>query len=185
MSSTLYVNLMSGPGAGKSTTAAGLFYRLKRSGFNCELIQEYAKDKTWSEDKQTLLCQPYVTGKQFYRTTRLLDKVEIAITDSPFILGALYQGMGCTPSWENWLFEAFKEFNNLNILLVRNSDNHPYNPMGRHQTEDLAKEKDHETKDLLDKHKIDYFEVEMTDINLETWSDPGLDAIYGLVRTRI
>ena len=50
--STLIVNLMGGPGTGKSTHAGGTFYRMKRSGINCEYIQEYAKDKTWSEDVQ-------------------------------------------------------------------------------------------------------------------------------------
>ena len=133
---TLYINFFAGPGAGKSTMAEGLFYRLKRRGINCEYIQEYAKDKTWSEDRQTLLCQPYVTGKQYYRNTRLLNKVDVAVTDSPIITGLLYQGTGCNKNWERWLLDAFNEFDNLNILLVRNTKDHPYNPKGRRQSED-------------------------------------------------
>lgn len=182
---TLIVNLFGGPSTGKSTNAAGTFYRMKRSGINCEYIQEYAKDKTWSEDRQTLLCQPYVTGKQFYRTTRLLGKVDVAITDSPIITGLLYQGFGCTPSWEKWAIEAFHEFNNLNIFLVRNPKSHPYNPRGRSQTEDEAKAKDVEMRAILDKYKIPYEVVEVTAIDKDTWSDAGLDAIFKLIQLRM
>jgi nicotinamide riboside kinase len=183
--STLIVNLISGPGTGKSTMSGGLFYRMKRTGINCEYIQEYAKDKTWSEDKQTLLCQPYVTGKQFYRTSRLLNKVEVAVTDSPVITGILYQGFGCTPSWEKWAIEAFNEFNNLNIFLVRNTKNHPYNPKGRSQKEEEAIEKDNEARAILDKYNIPYEVVEISDVDTETWKDPGLDEIYKLVINRL
>ena len=33
---TLIINLIGGPGSGKSTTAAGLFYKLKQMGIDCE-----------------------------------------------------------------------------------------------------------------------------------------------------
>ena len=45
MKHTIVVNLIGGPGSGKSTTAAGLFYNLKKLGINCEMALEYAKDK--------------------------------------------------------------------------------------------------------------------------------------------
>lgn len=183
--STLIVNLFAGPGCGKSTHAGGTFYRMKRSGINCEYIQEYAKDKTWSEDVQTLLCQPYVTGKQFYRTSRLLGKVDVAITDSPVITGILYQGFGCTPSWEKWAIEAFNEFNNLNIFLVRNTDNHPYNTKGRSQTEDEARAKDNEMRAILDKYGIPYEVVEVTSVGEDSWDDAGLDTIFKLIQNRL
>jgi nicotinamide riboside kinase len=183
--STLIINLFGGPGTGKSTNAAGLFYRLKRSGVNCEYIQEYAKDKTWSEDRQTLLCQPYVTGKQFYRTARLLGKVDVAVTDSPIITGILYQGFGCTPSWEKWAIEAFNQFNNLNIFLVRNPLNHPYNPKGRSQTESEAMAKDIEMRNILDSHNIHYHVVEVSSVEKDTWSDTGLDTMFNIVKEKL
>ena len=40
----IVINLLGSPGAGKSTTAARLFYELKMKGVKCELITEYAKD---------------------------------------------------------------------------------------------------------------------------------------------
>lgn len=89
---TLIVNLYGGPGTGKSTTAAGLFYKLKEAGINSEYIQEYAKDKTWQADYFTLECQPYITSKQLYRLHRVLDKVDVVVTDSPLIQGLVYKG---------------------------------------------------------------------------------------------
>ena len=41
---TLIINLIGGPGSGKSTTAAGLFYKLKQMGIDCEMALEFAKD---------------------------------------------------------------------------------------------------------------------------------------------
>lgn len=41
----LIIDLIGGPGSGKSTTAAGLFYKLKKLGYNCEMSLEFAKDK--------------------------------------------------------------------------------------------------------------------------------------------
>ena len=52
------INLVGGPGSGKSTTAAGLFFLMKIRGLRCELVTEYAKelsyDKNWSDLKRQL-----------------------------------------------------------------------------------------------------------------------------------
>lgn len=151
---TTYINLFGGPSTGKSTIASGLFYQLKLDGVNCEYIQEYAKDKTWGEDFETLKCQPYVTAKQFYRLFRVMDKVEYAITDSPLLTGLVYQGFGCNEYWEKWLLEAFADFNNINIFLVRT--NRKYNKAGRNQTEEEACLIDETVRNLLDINFIKY-----------------------------
>jgi len=40
---TKVINLFAGPGAGKSTTAAGLFAEMKRANVDVELVTEYVK----------------------------------------------------------------------------------------------------------------------------------------------
>lgn len=47
---TIVCNYFSGPGAGKSTLAAATFAKLKMLGVNCELVTEFAKDKTWEKN---------------------------------------------------------------------------------------------------------------------------------------
>ena len=56
---TKVINLFGGPGAGKSTTAAGLFYEMKVRDIKCELVTEYAKDMTYEKQREfnkTLYC---------------------------------------------------------------------------------------------------------------------------------
>ena len=158
---TLFVNFFGGPGIGKSRNTARLFSEIKDLGINAETISEFAKHLTWKGDKFTLGCQPYVTGKQLFKQYILMDKVEVAITDSPILLGIVYQGFGCSPAWEQSIFEQFHLFNNLNILLKRNSEAHPYNPKGRSQEEHEAKEIDNRVHELLLKNNIDFTEVEV------------------------
>lgn len=172
---TLFVNLFGGPGTGKSTTASGLFYRLKLTGFNAELIQEYAKDRVWQEDWAALRFQPYIQGKQMFRQFKLIDKVDVAVTDSPILLSALYPSFGCVEGWQDVLARQYMLFNNLNIFLIRNKDAHPYNPKGRYQTEDEAIKLDQKTQELLNHYNVSYHEI--------TISDDGshLEAILSLI----
>jgi len=165
---TLYINLFGGPGVSKSSTAALLFARLKFSGENAELITEYAKDKTWEEDHDdpediqispAKLCQPYTTGKQLFRQFRVKGKVDYAITDSPLLTGIFYGGFGTGLNWELSVVEQFNLFTNLNILLVRSPQDHKYNPKGRTQTEEEAKEIDKKAENLLKNYNIPYHKV--------------------------
>jgi adenylate kinase family enzyme len=95
------INIFGAPGTGKSTTSAGIFHNLKLKGLDVEYVQEYAKDKTWQSDFETLKCQPYVTGKQLFRLHRLRNKVEYVVTDAPILNGILYQDEYATPNWNN------------------------------------------------------------------------------------
>ena len=42
------------PGSGKSTLASYVFARLKMLEVNCELVNEFAKDKVWEENNVAL-----------------------------------------------------------------------------------------------------------------------------------
>jgi nicotinamide riboside kinase len=171
---------MGGPGTGKSTTAAGLFYKLKTHGHNAELIQEYAKDKVWSEDLKPLSFQPYILGKQLYRQYRLLHKVDVAVTDSPIIFSILYKGFGCVEGFDDVVVKQFNLFNNLNIFLKRNSEDHPYNPEGRVQkTEDEAILLDEKIMDLLKEHNIPFETI------LLTKDGRHINKIFELVESRL
>jgi tRNA uridine 5-carbamoylmethylation protein Kti12 len=130
---TLVVNLMGAPGAGKSTGSAYVFSALKLQGINCELVQEYAKDRVWQKDFEVFKNQFYVTGKQSLRVSRLKGNVDVVITDSPIIQGAFYaRDKSYYKSYEEVLLAIHNEYHNLNYYIIRDK---PYNPEGRFQTE--------------------------------------------------
>ena len=63
----IVINLIGDPGSGKSTAAAGIFYKLKKMGVNCELSLEFAKDKVWEEAFRTMDDQIYIFAKQYHK----------------------------------------------------------------------------------------------------------------------
>lgn len=149
---TLLINFYGGPGCGKSTICAGLFYQLKILGYNCEMALEFAKDKVWEESYKVLDDQIYILGKQFHKLYRLKDKVDIIITDSPILLGAYYQKTR-SKALEDLIIECRREFNNIDIFLERSTE---YDPNGRMQTQEEAIEVDNGIKSLLQEKFIEY-----------------------------
>lgn len=162
MKKPIVVNLFAGPGAGKSTAAAYIFSQLKMKGINCELITEFAKDKTWEKNYSALRCQEYVFGKQSYKMDRCRDQVDVIITDSPLPLGIFYnQNPVLGRHYESLVMDVFNTYDNLNFFINRKK---PYNPVGRNQTEEEAKEIDDKIKTFCQKHDISYLIKDGTEL---------------------
>lgn len=162
MKKPIVVNLFAGPGAGKSTAAAYIFSQLKMKGVNCELITEFAKDKTWEKNYSALRCQEYVFGKQSYKMDRCRDQVDVIITDSPLPLGIFYnQNPVLGRHYESLVMDVFNTYDNLNFFINRKK---PYNPVGRNQTEEEAKEIDERIKTFCQKHDISYLIKDGTEL---------------------
>ena len=87
---TKIINLIGGPGVGKSTIASGLFSELKQRKVSCEYVSEYAKEVTWEQTHKLLENQIHVFSEQFRRQYRLLGQVDFVITDSPLLLNTVY-----------------------------------------------------------------------------------------------
>lgn len=149
---TLVVNLLGGPGSGKSSIRGGLFHDLKFRGVDCEEATEYAKDLTWRKSQFSLRNQIHVFGEQHHRIWSLLGQVEVIITDSPLLLTPIYD----TRESDTLRKLALEEFNsmwNYNVLLIRKKE---YNPNGRNQTEDEAKAIDMRIADFLLDNQIPF-----------------------------
>lgn len=154
---TLIVNLFGGPGAGKSTTRADVFRRLKQAGINTEEVYEHAKKLTWSSRSEELRCQPYIYGKQLRDLEILMGKVDVIITDSPLIL-CLYYTRKYRPdaypaSFDAMIIEQFERMGGLNFFIERVK---PYQAAGRNQTEAESDEIASEMRALLDHNLIEY-----------------------------
>ena len=151
------VNMFGVPGAGKSTGTAYVFSRLKMSGYNCELISEFAKDKVWEENKTVFENQAYIFGKQSYRQSRCDGKVDILLTDSPLPLSIIYNhDQRLTENFNLTVMDVFNSYENLNFLLDRVK---PYNPIGRLQTESESDALKGDVENLLNERNIPYIRV--------------------------
>lgn len=141
------INLFAGPGAGKSTTAAGIFYNLKMRGLNVELVTEYAKELTW-EKRMDILSgdQLYVFAKQNRRLSRLKGQVDFVVTDSPLLLSLVY-GDHMGENFKNFARETFDSYDNVNYMINRTKK---YNPIGRNEDENGARELDEKTRKILE-----------------------------------
>lgn len=158
------INFFAGPGSGKSTAAAGLFYRMKMMGLNVELVQEYAKQATYERRHGTLKNQVYILGKQFNRMEMLVGQVDYIITDSPLILSAHYAGAEYPPSFYELVLDLHKKYPTLNYFVERVK---PYSSVGRNQTEEEARQIDKDLKTLLNKYKVVYKNVQSSDSGIE------------------
>lgn len=152
----LVVNLFGGPGVGKSTTAAGVFSLLKLHDVECEIITEFAKDLVWEERYRTFDDQHYLFGKQHHRMWRVNDKVDVMITDSPLMLSTVYRPEEYSTSFVSNVVDVVNGFDNLNIILKRTK---AYNPNGRNETEDEAKEVDRTIRKNLGKYNMKWLDV--------------------------
>ena len=171
MAKMLVVNLFGAPGAGKSTGAAYVFSQLKMAGVNAELVTEFAKDKVWEESTEVFKNQAYIFGKQYFRISRLNDKVDVVVTDSPILLSSFYSKHDPLKTELDVLVtKAFNLYENFNVFIERTK---PYNPKGRFQNEQESDELANELLSFLQEHDVSF---ECYDGSIE-----GYDAIVSNV----
>lgn len=151
---TIIVNLFGAPGAGKSTGAAYIFSKIKMAGVNAELVTEFAKDKVWEESKEVFNNQIYIFGKQSFKISRVMNKVDVIITDSPIILSSFYNSDEIIQEeLDALVMKTFNSYNNMNYFIKRVK---PYQEKGRFQTEAESDQIADEVSTLLDEKEVDY-----------------------------
>ena len=170
MKRTLVVNLIGGPGVGKSTTMAALFSKLKQNDVDCEQVTEFAKELVWEARNETFKDELYIFAKQAHRLFRINGKVDIVVTDRPLIL-TCYYAQGDKPLCD-LCYSEFSKYYSLNIFLEREK---VYNPNGRNQTEDQAKEVDIGLKKVLEDYNIPYRSL--------PGNSESIDEIYDMIMT--
>lgn len=160
--------LYGGPGAGKSTVCAGLFYALKTMSYECEMNREYIKDWIFENRPPQNGDQSYFFAKMA-RKERLFmsNNLDFIITDSPLIL-THYYGL---------MYDRFEQKFNTSLVMLKNHHQiciengykidhfllkrtKRYSELGRNQKEERAKEIDCEIENLLNEFDIKYQAVD-------------------------
>lgn len=139
------INLFGGPGSGKSTTRAGLFYLMKLSGFKVEEATEWIKEKVYEGSPYAFKDQLYTFAKQNKKLQEMDGKVDWVVTDSPLLLSHIYGGEKSS-TFHKLIDEEFNKYENINIFIKRAK---PYQTFGRNESEEQARIKDQEIETLL------------------------------------
>lgn len=147
------INIFGAPGAGKSTTSAGLFRIMKLKKYNVELVTEVAKDLVWEKREQCLKDQLYISALQNHRLERLRDKVDYAITDSPLLLSLIYVPDNYYGYYSYLMKEIFNSYDNYNFYLKRVKS---YSKVGRLQNEKQSNKIGSQIYDYMYVNKIDF-----------------------------
>jgi len=165
MKTTYVINLIGGPGIGKTTISALLFAQLKIDGYICEYVQEYAKKLVWTCDFETLNDQYIVSKTQCELLKHINGRVDFIITDGPLIHGIYYNRYNTHNTSNVSKVDAFiqkniAEFRNINIVMGR--VDRPYERDGRIESEEESRAIDRIMVDILNEygHKYRAFPAE-------------------------
>jgi nicotinamide riboside kinase len=120
-----------------------------RGKITCEYVHEFAKELTWEDRYAALGNQTWILGYQYEMLRRCSDQVEVIIMDTSLLNSTLY----C----HNYNLPFAKQIEDLAIAMYRSMDNltffvnrvKAYNPIGRSQTEEEAREIDAEINGLM------------------------------------
>lgn len=179
---TTVINLYGGPGTGKSTSAAYLYCLLKLRNINAELVREYVKNWAWEERKINQYDQVYFLGKQMRLESILYDKVNFVVTDSPVLLNLYYARLHSPTETAEGIHKIVGDYyrqaqekghRHRHIFLKRSK---PYNPAGRYQDEEQAKDIDSSVRAMLTDLGIAYIES-------DTWETALNDTLEKIIKS--
>lgn len=165
MKNVTVINFYGGPGSGKSTAAAGLFYNMKIAGYNVELTDEFAKECVWEGNIPMLQDQLWVLGHQHRKILRLSDKVDYIITDSPVLLSPIYRGRYGESLYSDIIdkmaLECYNLYDtNINFMLGRQGD---FEQKGRAQDLEESLEIDAAIVNQFETLDIQYIKLQSED----------------------
>jgi hypothetical protein len=163
---TKVINLYGGSGIGKSTTAACLYAEMKYRGINCELVREFVKDWAWEGKPIGQYDQLYILGQQIRAESILYGKVDYIITDSPLLLSPIYEmyykkpTLSEAPAIDFIRMTAKNGIERHDYILKRNRE---FDPRGRYETAEMAKEVDQAVYFYLDTNEMPWTEIDCAD----------------------
>jgi hypothetical protein len=158
---TKVINIVAGPGVGKSVLAAQIFAKMKIDGYNIELVGEYAKELVYTHKVELLNNQHLVSYFQKEMLKMVDGEVDYIVTDGSILNGLAYNilhkhNITKFQETEDKIIEYYNEFDNILIYLERNLE-YKYQSEGRVQNSiEEASKVDKVLTDRLDTNSIEY-----------------------------
>jgi len=161
------INLFGGPGIGKSSIAAGIFYKLKKKHISCNNPYEFPKMLAWDNNIPAIKDQLYVFANQHRGIAQSYGKVDYIIIDSPILFSKIYHSYYTEgypaefygDSFHKMILELHNKYDNINILLERANGVH--NDEERFQNYEESLVIDDLCKKILDENNIPYHTVKV------------------------
>jgi len=156
---TKVINVIGGPGCGKSMFSAAIVLYLNLHGKTVETIPDHAKALVWQRNFEVLKNQYFIAQRQFEMLNLLDGQVQFLLTESslPQVLyyNENYEPNICDVAKTRAQILAWHGMqDNINVLIER-GDNR-YVRAGRFQEEEQARAVDHGIRTLLDRESIPY-----------------------------
>jgi deoxyadenosine/deoxycytidine kinase len=165
------INIFGGPGCGKSTQAAALFYEMKKAGYNVEMPYEFPKLQAWEKNLEAVKDQLYITANQHRNISRMYGQVDYIIVDSPILFGLIYKNRYNSTGdieypasfygekFDDFIIDLHFRYNSINIFLERNVTG--FQTYGRFQTLEESSNIDAEILSMLDTIKVQYTKIKV------------------------
>ena len=159
----IVINFIGSPSDGKSVMSSLLYAELKMMHLNVEYVQEIAKKLIYEDKLEELNCQYNLSKDQYTIIKAVSGKVNYTITDSGIFLNLFYNRQYknniCNVDKVEEIFkEKLTEFNNIYILLERNSD-FPFECEGRVHNENQSKFLQDEIEKMVIEYNLPYKKV--------------------------
>lgn len=164
------IEMIAGPGAGKSSAALLLAGHMKARGYKVEYVREVAKDlihdgHTRSPRDPSLPDHSMFTEQDWILATQnnlyrrmLAHDIEYLVTDTSLLLGLIYKEDWYPESFKDYLMDVYQSYTNITFYVERG--NIPYVQDGRNEDSEQAKQKDKEASYLLQYLKVPYVTVQ-------------------------
>ena len=162
--STVLINFLGQPGSGKSVLGTQLYSELKIRDYEVEFVNEFVKTWTYTGRKVNKFGQYYIFGQETEQQSRLFNKVNFIIADSPVLLTSFYQryywGSDALviPAKEFYKFAEEEGVKVVNLFIDRKFK---YNPKGRFQTEEESEEVRKELLQFLNENGYEYYHLKV------------------------
>lgn len=166
---TKIINLFAGPGAGKSSIASGIVYKLKKNHISCDNPYEFPKILAWDENHSAIQDQLYVLANQHRGIVKSYGKVDYIVLDSPILLSLIYKNLYkgdkypsilYGESFDKMVLDIHNQYDTINIFLKR-TNQEGFFENERYQSLNESIELDNKIKETLDIYNIPYKEVKV------------------------
>lgn len=173
MSNTIFINLVGGPGCGKTTTAAALFSELKRTpSLSVEFIREPIQHHIYENSTLIMSNQIPLFGEDMLQIYSLDGKVDIVVRDTSLLNNIVYDREDNT-LFHSLVIQEYKKLRNIDFFLERGDIE--FQEYGRIHTYEQSLELDQRIQDVYR-----FANIPLIHVHSETAVDEILEYISNL-----